>query len=97
LVVIDVVTTRRADLHGDLLAALGVESTGSGSGALTAVSYRAVGREGNGQLLTWPAALAVGHQLPTVPLWLGSDSAVPLDLEASHRAACADLRIRLAG
>jgi hypothetical protein len=96
LVVIDVVTTRRADLHGDLLAALGVASDGTGS-ALTAVAYHAIGREGSGQLLTWPEALAVGQQLPTVPLWLGSDLAVPLDLEASYRAACADLRIRLAG
>lgn len=97
LVVIDVVTTRRADLHGDLLAALGAAPAGPASGPLTAVSYRPVGREGGGQLLAWPAALAVGHRLPTVPLWLGSDVAVPLDLEASHRAACADLRIRLAG
>ena len=33
-----------------------------------------------------------------VPLWLaGADTAVPLALEASHAAACADLRIRQAG
>ncbi|MBA4063520.1 MAG: hypothetical protein C0501_07360 [Isosphaera sp.] len=97
LVVVDVVTTRRADLHGDLLAALGAEPGGPGPGALSAVSYRSVGRDGDGRLLAWPADLEVGRTLPTVPLWLGSDAAVPLDLEASHRAACADLRIRLAG
>jgi hypothetical protein len=31
-----------------------------------------------------------------VPLWLGG-FAVPLDLEATHAAACRDLRIRVAG
>ena len=34
---------------------------------------------------------------PTVPLWLGTDFAAPLDLEASHSAACVDLRIRQVG
>jgi hypothetical protein len=42
----------------------------------------------------WPFALEVGKSLPTVPLWLNGEFAVPLDLEASHSAACVDLRIR---
>jgi hypothetical protein len=94
LVVVDAVTTRRADLHTELLAALGTSSTASISGALSAVSYRSVGRESEGQLQAWPAALELGKALPTVPLWLGGEVAVPLDLEASHTAACVDLRIR---
>jgi hypothetical protein len=97
LVVVDVVTTRRADLRGDLLAALGADPGDADPGAMSAVSYRPVGRDGGGQLLAWPAPLAVGQPLPTLPLWLGGEVAVPLDLEASHRAACADLLIRLAG
>ena len=68
-----------------------------GAGGPSAVSYRAVGRDEEGRLLAWPAALEVGQPLPTVPLWLGADLAVPLDLEASHAAACVDLRIRQAG
>jgi hypothetical protein len=96
LVVVDVVTTRRADLHTDLLAALGAEPTPLSS-SLAVVSYRAVGRESEGQLQAWPAALEVGRPLPTVPLWLAPDLAVPLDLEASHTAACRDLRITQAG
>ncbi len=95
LVIVDVVTTRRADLHADLLAALEAEPAGL-SGSLSAVSYRSANRDGAGQLLAWPAALEIGQPLPTVPLWLGADLAVPLDLEASHTAACADLRIRQA-
>jgi hypothetical protein len=98
LVVVDAVTTRRADLSADLLASLGAEA-GPGSGvpaALSVVSYRAVGQDDQGRLLAWPSALEVGQALPTVPLWLGADLAVPLDLEASHTAACVDLRIRQA-
>ena len=97
LVVVDVVTTRRADLRGDLLAVLGVESPDAGPGVLSVGSYRPVNRDGDGQLLGWPVALEIGRPLPTVPLWLGADVPVPLDLEVSYRAACDDLLIRLAG
>jgi hypothetical protein len=97
LVVVDVVTTRRADLHADLLSALDADSTAAVPGPLSAVAYRAVGRDAEGQLQAWPAALEVARPLPTVPLWLGGEVAVPLDLEASHTAACVDLRIRQAG
>ena len=97
VVVVDVVTTRRADLQTDLLATLGAEAGPPVSAALSAVSYRAVGRDEEGQLLAWPSTLEVGQPLPTVPLWVGPDLAVPLDLEASHTAACVDLRIRQAG
>lgn len=97
VVVVDVVTTRRADLHADLLAALGAGPTGPVVGPLSAVSYRAIGSEADGRLLAWPSALEIGRPLPTVPLWLGAGPAVPLDLEASHQAACDDLRIRRAG
>jgi hypothetical protein len=97
LVVVDAVTTRRADLHADLLAALGADASPAPPAALSAVSYRAVGRDEAGRLLAWPAALEVGRPLPTLPLWVGVGLAVPLDLEASHAAACADLRIRQAG
>ena len=96
VVVVDVVTTRRADLHADLLAALGVGFEPAPA-ALSAVSYRAVGRDEEGRLLAWPASLEVGQPLPTVPLWVGAGLAVPLDLEASHAAACEDLRIRQVG
>ena len=97
VVVVDVVTTRRADLHADLLVALGVDLAAAAPGALSAVSYRPVRRDAAGQLLGWPVALELGSPLPTLPLWLGADLAVPLDLEVSHTAACEDLRIRQAG
>ena len=96
VIVVDVVTTRHASLHADLLAAL--EATEDDTvGPLTAMAYRPVQVGAAGQLQVWPASLEVGQVLPTLPLWLAADLAVPLDLEASHAAACADLRIRRAG
>jgi hypothetical protein len=99
VVVVDTVTTRRADLNAAILSLLGVEaSTTAPPSDLSAVSYRAVGRdEETQQLLLWPEPLALGQPLPTLPLWIASDFSVPLDLEASYQATCTDLRIRQAG
>ena len=94
LVVVDAVSTRRADLAVDLRSALGIHGATESTGPLSAVSYRAVGRNGNGRLLAWPAPLEIGRSLPTVPLWLGGALSVPLDLEASYTECCVDLRIR---
>jgi len=94
LVVVDAVNMRPANLHADLLDALGAGPTPAEPGALTAVAYKSVAaNHGGGQLLAWPTELQIGQPLPTVPLWLAADLAVPLDIEASHTAACADLRI----
>ncbi|MCI0705619.1 MAG: hypothetical protein L0241_31555 [Planctomycetia bacterium] len=97
VVVVDVVNTRHANLQAELFAAVGAEPGAGLPEGLSAVSYRSVGRDTEGQLQAWPVALEVGQSLPTVPLWLAGELAVPLDLEASHTAACMDLRIRQAG
>ena len=97
VVIVDVVTTRHADLHADLLGALGIEGTSDALAPLSAVSYRTLRHDGKGCLQAWPAALQLDEPLPTMPLWLAADLAIPLDLEASHAAACVDLRIRRAG
>lgn len=98
VVVVDTVTTRRADLNAAILALLGAETGSEMPKGLSAVSYRTVGREEETQQLQlWPAALTLGQPLPTLPLWIAFDFSVPLDLEASYLATCADLRIRQAG
>jgi hypothetical protein len=98
VVVVDTVTTRRADLNAAILALLGAEAGAAVPPGLSAVSYRAVGQEDETQQLQlWPALLALGQPLPTLPLWIAADFSVPLDLDASYRATCADLRIRPAG
>jgi hypothetical protein len=98
VVVVDTVTTRRADLNAAILSLLGVETSNAIPANLSAVSYRAVGRdEETQQLQLWPPPIALGQPLPTLPLWIAADFSVPLDLEASYQATCADLRIRQAG
>ncbi len=99
VVVVDTVTTRRADLSDTILSLLGVDVSASAlpQSSLSAVSYRAVGREEETQQLQlWPASLALAQPLPTLPLWIAPDFSVPLDLEASYQTACTDLRIRQA-
>jgi hypothetical protein len=100
VVVVDTVTTRRTDLNGTILSLLGVDSgrAALSLGSLSAVSYRAVQREEETQRLElWPAPLALGAPLPTLPLWIACDFSVRLDLDASCQLACADLRIRRSG
>jgi hypothetical protein len=99
VVVVDTVTTRRADLTTAILSLLGIEAgTLPTPTTLSAVSYQAVGREEETQQLQlWPAPLALGQPLPTLPLWIATDFSVPLDLEASYQVTCTDLRIRQAG
>jgi hypothetical protein len=94
VVIVDVVTTRTADLNMGIFSALDAELPVYEFGPLNAVAYRPIGREGDGRLLAWPHALGIGQLLPTVPLWIGGDQSAPFDLEASHTAACVDLRIR---
>jgi hypothetical protein len=61
---------------------------------LSAVVYRVVRLKEHDRLDVWPFPLTVGSELPTVPLWLAADLAVPLELELSYEAVCKSLRIR---
>ena len=96
LVIVDTVTTRKADLNTAILSLLRVDtSNGVTPSNLSAVSYHAVGREeDNQQLQIWPEPLALGQPLPTLPLWIAPDFSVPLDLDVSYQTTCTDLRIR---
>jgi hypothetical protein len=60
---------------------------------LYAVAYRVVRRGEPIHLDVWPFSLVVGSDLPTVPLWLAADLAVPLELELTYVAACKSLRL----
>jgi hypothetical protein len=95
--IVDIVTTRGADLYGEVLEHLGTAdpmlSSGGGRSPLLASSCRWTS-EGEGRgLEAWAYALEVGRPLPTLPLWLSPDRAVPLELEASYEETCRVLRI----
>jgi hypothetical protein len=95
VVVVDTVTSRHADLHNDLCDLLGVAPglRWSSPTGLQALAYRVVGDGDRTHLDAWPFALSVGSDLPTLPLWLAPDLAVPLELELTYADACASLNI----
>jgi hypothetical protein len=92
VVLVDIVTTRRANLHAGLLELFSVAPIDSPLPDLYCVSYRNWNDGPRPRLDLWPFPLAIGSPLPTVPLWLGA-SAVPLDLEKTYQETCEVLRI----
>jgi hypothetical protein len=95
VVLVDVVTARDFNLYSELLEWVGGRD--SSLGLEPPPTYAAACRwrpRGAGRWLeAWSRPLAVGDTLPTLPLWLSEDLAVPLDLEASYERTCQDLRI----
>jgi hypothetical protein len=89
------VTVRHFNLYFDLLAMIGhSDPTMSDPAAnIYAASCRWT-RSGERTLLeAWSFELAIGNSLPKLPLWIGPELAVPLDLEESYEKACSDLGI----
>jgi hypothetical protein len=95
VVVVDVVTERRDSLHTELLGLLGLAGAASPAEApnVYAVAYRTTKENGAWRMDTWYERLQLGAPLPTLPLWLASDLAVPLELEPSYEETCQVLRI----
>ena len=93
--IVDLVTVRHFNLYLDLLAVIGHAdpTLGEPPPDLYAASCRWT-RQGKRTLLeAWSHVLAVGQPLPTLPLWLGTNLVVPLNLEESYEQACSDLWI----
>jgi hypothetical protein len=102
LIVVDVVGSQEFDFRLQLLDSVGaVEPSLAqriGDGEASIASYRlALTPKIQLEIHEWRAPLAVGKPLPTLPLWLAVDLAVPLDLEMSHAATCEVLELRPAG
>ena len=96
VVVVDLVTTRQANLHAELLERVdrtdpAVEANRSHLYAVTHRWRRHPKRRTRAE--AWFHPLAVGGRLPELPLWLADDVVVPLDLEASYQETCRFLRI----
>jgi len=93
--IVDVVTTRQSNLYSDLLELIGQTDPWLASvpPSLYAASFRWRREHDAPRLETWTHALAVGQTLPTLPLWLAENLAVPLELESSYEETCKTLRI----
>jgi hypothetical protein len=94
LMTVDIVTSRQANLHNELVALmeLGAEYRLPGE-PLQAVSYRPVRPTAADQIEVWPATLSVGAPLPLLPLPLDKGLCLPLDLEATYAEACQRSRL----
>src|SRR5262249_29624179 len=75
LVVVDVVTTRKANLHNELVGLLRLEESFrmAAEQTLYAVAYRPLRQGKEDQVEAWPMPLRIGQPLPTVPLSLAAD------------------------
>jgi hypothetical protein len=94
--IVDVVTTRQFNLYADLLQFIGQTdpSLGPAPTPLYAAACRWTRGARSGVMETWAHAQGVGQPLPTLPLWLADNLAVPLELEASYEDTCRALRIQ---
>jgi len=94
LIVVDVVTSRQANLHNELMELLDLDAQFRmpPEQSLYAVAYRPL-QEGAGRIETWPYALGVGQPLPTMPLSLAAEYCVAVNLEGAYLEACHRRRI----
>lgn len=94
VMVVDVVTERSGNLHAEVLQLLDVHvsTPGQGSHDLYASAYRTTAGEGL-SLATWAHTLKLREALPTLPLWIAPEVALPMDLEMTYQAACMARRI----
>jgi hypothetical protein len=95
VVIVDVVTTPTHNLYGELLDLIGQSDPGLGPEPppLYVTACRMTKRADEWLLETWAQPLALGRPLPTVPLWLADDLAVPLELNESYEQSCGILNI----
>ena len=86
--VVDIVTTRSANLYTELLDFLDGSDPRVGAEPLYSAACRMTKHDDQWQLEAWAQTLSLQEPLPTLPLWLADDLAVPLDLEKSYAESC---------
>lgn len=95
LVIVDVVTARKANLHNELLARITSSEIGASPADLYASAYRVLQREEEPGLDIWVTTLEVGQDLPTLPLWLPGGLCLPIKLDATYARTCQEQRISM--
>jgi hypothetical protein len=95
VVIVDVVTSKRHNLYAELLKLINQSDPAfmPVPPAIYAAACRWVLRGRRHVLETWSYRLELGEVLPTLPLWLSENLAIPLELEGSYEATCRVLRI----
>ncbi len=95
LIIIDIVTTRQANLHNEIMRLLEASESYHlpGEPMLYAVAYRPVLRKDQEEIDIWPTAFELGAHLPQLPLGLTGGVIVPVDFEFTYSETCNRLRL----
>jgi hypothetical protein len=95
VMMIDLVTTRKFNLYHDLLELIGQTEPALGAFGqpIYAVACRGTKQDPASLLENWGEILEIGRPLPTLPLWLADDFAIPVELEEAYEETCRVLRI----
>jgi hypothetical protein len=95
LIMIDVVTSRRANLHNETMRFMAADPhyEMADENSLYGVAYRPVRRQERSEIDVFPTTFAVGDPLPTLPLRLTGDLFVPVDFEVAYQEACRRRRL----
>ena len=89
VVIVDVITARRANLHNEIVATLGADNLALPEEvSLYAATYRPIIRKKKMNVDVWVNPLKVGDVLPTMPLRVVAGLFVPVELEEAYVAAC---------
>ncbi len=88
LAIVDVVTSRLANLHDELMRLLDHDASARFPAAtpIYASAYRPARRGTSDQIDVWLTPLGVGESLPTMPLALRGGATVRLELETTYAA-----------
>lgn len=97
VIVVDVVTGRKANLHDELLDRLTSSKATRSNFDLYASAYHVLEREDQPSLDIWVEALEIGKELPTLPLWLPGGLCLPVKLESTYARTCQEQRISMMG
>src|SRR5204863_2980347 len=95
VIVVDIVTSRHANLHDELMALLGHGAgfTFLAPTPLYATAYRPAHRQERNEIDLWRETLALGQPLPTLPLAVRGLGYLPIELEATYVEATQRARI----
>lgn len=93
LLIVDIVTDRKANLHKELVARLQATTASVAADSLYASAYRVIERDAQTQLDIWQETLNLGEELPTMPLWLRGNWCLPVELQETYERTCRELKI----
>jgi hypothetical protein len=90
VILVDIVTTRRANLHNEVLKLLDADEQlqSPPEQSLYATALRPVIRGKRDEIDRWNIPLALGGQLPTLPLRLREDLVIPVEFESTYADVC---------